>query len=285
MPIARFAAATRMVAAREEILEAQMSPAVFRVCDDIARELLTFPDVGEPDVAKLLNPLILMTVLFVKTRMDLSVGHEPAIAYLFDEPNRSPSKGKKRMPVAAVPSRQRDHFERGLQNDYASFIGSGLPGTSIEVSDIASGRADVVVSLHGTRIAIEVKREDADASHDALHAAYAGQATEYSNTNVRIGFLLVIDMSRGDGIGGHLTEKFTVRSVTKGTDAEPRGLIIAVVPGRRRRPSAVRIAAPVAHSAGSALDAPSSRETNGGRRNKAGSVVWGRSPPLSPRRS
>jgi len=86
----------------------------------------------------------------------------------------------------------------------------------------------------------EVKREDADASHDALLRRYGAQATEYSNTSARIGFLLVLDRSRADGSAGHIEEKVAVRTVRKSGDREDRMLIIIVMPGRRKRPSSMR---------------------------------------------
>ena len=109
----------------------------------------------------------------------------------------------------------------------------------LEVSDVAAGRADILVDLYRTRLVIEVKHEDADASYDALLQKYGSQATEYSNTSARIGFLLVLDRSRADGSAGHIEEKVAVRVVRKPGDTEDRLLVIVVMPGRRKRPSSL----------------------------------------------
>jgi hypothetical protein len=109
----------------------------------------------------------------------------------------------------------------------------------LEVSDIAAGRADILVELNRTRLVIEVKREDADASYDALLRRYGSQAAEYSNTSARLGFLLVLDRSRADGSAGHIEEKVAVRTVRKTGDTEDRMLVIVVMPGRRKRPSSM----------------------------------------------
>ncbi|MBX6382452.1 MAG: hypothetical protein IRZ07_05675 [Microbispora sp.] len=95
------------------------------------------------------------------------------------------------------------------------------------------------MTLHKTRLVIEVKREDTDASHDALCRKYGAQATEYTNTSAHISFLLVLDRSRPDGSAGYIEDKVSVQVVPKPCDSVPRMLVIVVMPGRRKRPSAM----------------------------------------------
>ena len=183
--------------------------------------------------------------------MDMTRGHDPTGSYLFADAERVAALARANVAEAAVGSTAeasrnpkggdlRDHFERALQLDCMRAIHPVLGRTAhLEVSDIAAGRADILVEMHRTRLVIEVKREDADASHDALARKYGPQATEYSNTSARIGFLLVLDRSRPDGSAGYIGEKVAVRLVRKLRDDEDRMLIIIVMPGRRRRPSSL----------------------------------------------
>lgn len=147
---------------------------------------------------------------------------------------------KAEKPAKATP--ERDHFERTLQLDCANFLRVSLASAvRLEQSDVAGGRADIVVEHLGVRLVIEVKREDGDASHEGLRARYGAQASEYSNTNARIGFMLVLDRSRTDGTAGDIEEKFSVQTVTKAGDKEPRTLVLAVMPGKRKRPSELQL--------------------------------------------
>ena len=107
----------------------------------------------------------------------------------------------------------------------------------LEISDVAGGRADILVMHRRISIVIEVKREDRDASHLALRDRYGPQATEYSNTGARIGFLLVLDRSGRDGSSGHIGEKVSVQTVLKAGDGISRTLVIVIMPGRRKTPS------------------------------------------------
>lgn len=154
-----------------------------------------------------------------------------------------PKKTKK--PEAgklAKATPERDQFERNLQLDFANFLRVPLASAvRVEQSDVAGGRADIVVDHLGVRLVIEVKREDEDASHERLRTRYGAQASEYSNTNARIGFLLVLDRSRTDGTSGDIEEKFSVQTVTKAGDKEPRTLVLAVMPGKRKRPSELQL--------------------------------------------
>ena len=238
-------AALRMATDYLRVLRSQLSPPVEDICERLASGLSGFADYRKPKVQEFFNTLIWLTVAFLDSRMNTMVGQDRAMSYLFDEP-KPPSSRPARGGAAGgktpgKPKVEADHFERAIQNDYASFLRAVMPTTKVEVNNISGGRADVTVTANGIVIVVEVKREDKDCSHEALRAAYAGQATEYTNTNVRLGILLVLDMSRTDGTAGHLLGKFSVKSVTKVGEDEPVGMVIAVLPGRRKRPSAIRI--------------------------------------------
>jgi hypothetical protein len=129
--------------------------------------------------------------------------------------------------------------------------------TLVQVEDFASQGRLVPNELRRTRLVIEVKREDRDASPEALRIAYGAQATEYSNTSARIGFLLVLDRSDRDGTSGHIESKVTVSTVLKPGDTEPRTLVVIVMPGRKKRPSQLVIREDKPTSSGENGDAAS----------------------------
>jgi hypothetical protein len=116
------------------------------------------------------------------------------------------------------------------------FLKTGMLSVKVEESDIAGGRADIIVSWGKLCLVVEVKREDGDASFAALRSAYGAQATEYPNVNVRVSFLLVLDRTR-DGTAGHITDKVNVQTVLKKGDSKARLLVIVSVPAMRKRPS------------------------------------------------
>jgi hypothetical protein len=172
-----------------------------------------------------------MLLRLVEYRMDVTVGHDYTGGYLFKDTERTAYYGR-------TAGDKRDQFEKALQLDCMHrlhvFFGQAA---KIEPSDIASGRADIAIETNGIRFSIEVKHEESDASHVALVRKYGGQSTEYFNTNIRVGFLFVLDRSRADGTAGHLRDKFSVHEVRKDGEAEPRLLIVMTMPGKRKRPS------------------------------------------------
>lgn len=205
---------------------------------------------------------------FLEYRMDTTRANDPSGAYLFADTERVPTEKAAPQDTGAGKAGgggdKRDFFEKQLQIDCMRFLNSGLGNCAkLEPIDIAGGRADIKVERHLMRVTIEVKREDRDASHEALRKRFGAQATEYSNTSARIGFLLVLDRSRKDGTAGHIEDKVDVTTIPKSGDKEPRTLIIVVMPGRRKTPSQLVLhedeSPPVAQAAdpaGGAVPAP-----------------------------
>jgi hypothetical protein len=249
------------------------SPKENRILASLITKLERSKDYADERTKSLVNAVLAALLRFFVHRLDSTRANDPGSYYLFASTERlatpstpasalapvptapaaptAPSaikaaKTKKATePKAAKPAKatpERDHFERALQLDCASFLRVSLASTvRLEQSDVAGGRADIVVEHLGVRLVIEVKREDGDASHEGLRARYGAQASEYSNTNARIGFMLVLDRSRTDGTSGDIEEKFDVQTVTKAGDEEPRMLVLAVMPGKRKRPSELRL--------------------------------------------
>lgn len=116
---------------------------------------------------------------------------------------------------------------------------AGLLQAKVEVADESSGGADIVMRSGRVEIVVEVKREDSDIGFESLRAKYAVQATEYSNTNVGFGFLLVLDRIRTDGSAGNSEDELAVTSVLKQGSTVPRALVMATVPALRKTPSSL----------------------------------------------
>ncbi len=113
-------------------------------------------------------------------------------------------------------------------------------GCSIEVSNVAAGRVDVQFVHDGDRLVTEVNRENHDCSFDALTKSYASQASEHQNTNIRLGFLLVLDQTQPHRKGiPHLNDLVFPRKLVRSGETEPRWVIIVKVPGRRLVPSSL----------------------------------------------
>jgi hypothetical protein len=217
-------------------------------------------DYADGRIARAVDAVMVVLFVFLEHCMTMTKGNDREVGYLFAQGERKP-KAKKgaAKPTPATPAtpsqdekdqeekdKQRDQFEKDLQMHCHRFLKAGSLDAEVEVSDITGGRADILVTSGKVKLVIEVKREDQDATFPALKAAYAAQATEYSNTNARIGFLLVLDRTRTDGTAGDIQEKVEVATVTKEGDTVPRTLVMISVPAKRKRPSELKLPAKAA---------------------------------------
>lgn len=121
--------------------------------------------------------------------------------------------------------------------------GNGLNGIlDIEVGHIAAGRIDVRFTFGTDRIVTEVKRDEAPFRTGALDK-HLNQAGAYQVSNVRLGVLLVLDLSDKSAGQGRSFERsvwVTPKPVLEDGDL-PRDIVVAVVPGNRpRRPSELK---------------------------------------------
>jgi hypothetical protein len=222
-------------------------------------------DYADERIAQVVDAVLLNLFLFLELCMNMTKGNDREVGYLFAQDERKPRAKKeagKATPAASGQDqknqeqngRQRDQFEKDLQMHCYRFLRAGGLNAKVEVSDVTGGRADIQVTAGKVELVIEVKREDQDATFPALQAAYAAQATEYSNTNARIGFLLVLDRTRTDGTAGDIQEKVKVTTVTKAGDTVPRTLVMISVPAKRKRPSELKL--PTKAPAGAAAEQP-----------------------------
>ncbi len=168
---------------------------------------------------KLFDAVLFFTVRFLACRLDVSRKHDRTISYLFERDNS-------KLPL-----------ESELQIDYYRFMFAVLSGTEIEVENIGGGRADVKFSYHGERLIAEIKRETKDCSFEAVEGAYAAQTTEYQNINIRLGFLLVLDLTEKREGTPHISALVKSSVVIRKGEDDSRLLVTVKVPGRRRLPS------------------------------------------------
>lgn len=175
---------------------------------------------NNPRSTRLFGTILLWTVRFLKNRLDLTQKDDPSVSYLFEREDGS------------IPT------ESDLQADYFRWLCTQSASGEIEASNIGGGRADVVLKETGERIVIEIKREEADSSFEALASAYAAQSTDYQNTSIRFGFLLVLDLTTTNSEGTpHIRSLVHTQDVKRTKEDFIRKLVIVKVPGRRMRPS------------------------------------------------
>lgn len=135
-----------------------------------------------------------------------------------------------------------DAREWDLQADLREWLRGNFRHGEVrtEISGIATGRADIYVSFGGTRFILELKKEESNASPAGLHK-YLGQAVAYQATNVRLGFLGVLDLTRTPGYTiPHLEENVWVEEVRPDSEARTRHIVVFRVTGNLSRPSSIR---------------------------------------------
>jgi hypothetical protein len=169
---------------------------------------------------RLFDTVLLWTVRFVYTRLEVMQKDDPTVAYLFERTDGTLA------------------HEDDLQADYFRWLSTNAAGTDLEPTNLGGGRGDLKLKSSGERLVIEVKREMSDSSFDTIAASYAAQSTDYQNVSIRLGFLLVLDLVASNSEGTpHITTLFESRAIRRTGELVPRSITIVKVPGRRKRPS------------------------------------------------
>jgi hypothetical protein len=195
-------------------------PVIQRLLDEVSRLLQENEDYAG-DVRANFDALTLQILMFCSSRLDANkstLGERGA--YRFD-PNAT---------------------EWDLQNDLYNFLIGNFPFGDLraEVSDLAVGRADIYVTFGGPRFVLELKKEEDNATRDSLRQ-YLGQTTAYQVTNIRLGFLGVLDMTRSIGMAPHhLSESVWVEEHYVPGAALPRHVVVFRVAGNLPIPSSVQ---------------------------------------------
>ncbi|MFO1879640.1 hypothetical protein QOT71_15485 [Pseudomonas aeruginosa] len=175
---------------------------------------------GNENGRVLFNAAIAWLTRFVHHRLEVARRDDPGGSYLFERDDGS------------LP------HEDELQEDFFRWLTTNAAGSDLEPTNLGSGRADIRMKSGPERLVIEVKREEKDASFDALATSYAAQTTDYQNVSIRLGVLLVLDLATPNRQGTpHVTSLFSVVQIQRPSEDEPRLVLIVKVPGRRRSPS------------------------------------------------
>ncbi|MEM8502228.1 MAG: hypothetical protein AAF716_03640 [Cyanobacteria bacterium P01_D01_bin.1] len=199
-----------------------VSPVLERILERILSLASRIKDYEAPRVKESFNLLLLHTLRFLESRMDMTKKNNPRVGYLL--------KGKEE---DSLPK------ERKLQEDYHDYMFGNIVCGDIksEVSDVSSGRVDVYFSFGAIHFTAEVKRDQKDCSFEALRKKYLGQAAEYQNTNVKLGFLLVLDLTEKSHGGNSIEDNINVEILTSPNGFTERLVVVVRVPGNRKVPS------------------------------------------------
>ena len=208
---------------------------------------------GHPDYAGnengrvLFNAAVAWLTRFVHHRLEVTRRDDPGGAYLFERDDGS------------LP------HEDELQEDFYRWLTTNAAGSDLEPTNLGSGRADIRMKSGPERLVIEVKREEKDASFDALETSYAAQTTDYQNVSIRLGVLLVLDLATPNRQGTpHLTSLFSVATIRRPNEDEARMMLVVKIPGRRRAPSELT---KLAKSASRSKGATASRKSSATKAN------------------
>lgn len=177
--------------------------------------------------------LVYQTVLFFKSRLDL---------------NKTSLLGKRRRngePVYDYRQRpeedQHQPLEEDLQLDFRGWLDSGPlhHAISAEPIDLALGRGDIIVRFDTLRYLAEIKKDGDNNSRRYIETTYLTQTSEYGNTNVPFGLLLVLDLTPKIASGGtlRLDELIWVATHRPTGATVDRKVVVCIMPGNRLPPS------------------------------------------------
>lgn len=173
-----------------------------------------------PHARRLFDAVLMWVVRFLFNRLEMTKADDPTIEYLFQRADGTDVK------------------EDALQDDFFRWLTTNAAGSDLEPTNLGGGRADVRLKSSSERVVIEVKRELEDSSFDSLAVSYQAQTTDYQNVSVRLGFLLVLDLSNNTNEGTpHIRSLVQTRLVQRSAEDHHRLLVIVKVPGNRKRPS------------------------------------------------
>lgn len=203
-----------------------------RILDEIWSRLRACPDFhGAVEAA--FKDLVELTVRFVADRQDMT---------------RETAGARGRYLFAWAENEQPPH-EKALQADYRDFLAGSIFGARLQVEarDIGGGRVDVRVGLDGFQFVAEIKRAFDDTGRDGARK-YLGQTATYLGTNVRLGLLLVLDLTPKPTGTPALENNIWVEAVSIAQDpSDLRHVVVFRVAGNRVDPSATAAPAAGAH--------------------------------------
>ncbi|MGH0218506.1 hypothetical protein NKY68_00270 [Sinorhizobium meliloti] len=158
-------------------------------------------------------------LLFMEHRLDATAAQDPTGAYLFHRVGEPKP------------------LEKKLQSDLLAFLHRGKMPAGDEIRGVAGGRADIEVKMDRHRFIVEVKRELSDGSFDAIMQSYGGQAKTYQATNVKLGFLFVLNLSKNVQSTPDIENCVQIKRGMLFDDGIDRGMVLLRMPGNRIPPS------------------------------------------------
>lgn len=169
--------------------------------------------------------LLYQSIIFLESRMNFTQMDSKRVSYLYQNQN---------LPLPK---------EVALQDDFHDFLIGNLydANISVEKSNVAGGRVDVSVSFSSFNFSVEIKRDSKDCSFEAIRSKYLGQAAEYLGTDVKLGFLMVLDLTDKSSGMNSIESNVKVEIVKKDNDPIERAIVVIVVPGNRKTPSKIKI--------------------------------------------
>lgn len=148
--------------------------------------------------------------------------------------------GEGRTYLRRLKSTDTKPLEKELGRDLRDFLGGLGLRVELEVSNVGAGRVDVAWRPHSELITIELKRDWADPSWDAVADKYLEQAVSYQVSGPPVNFFMVLDLTdKPHGLAA-LPACVDVRTVPgPAGDPRPRTLIMIRVQGNKRDPSSL----------------------------------------------
>lgn len=194
------------------------NPVIQRLLTEITSKLEACQDyIG--NVREHFNELLAQVFTFCKTRQD---------------------GGSKELRDRGSYLRNPDATEFDLQQDLWQWLAGNYRECEIldEVEGIGTGRADLFAAFGGHRFVLEMKRHHGHLDRAAAKK-YCNQAATYQNTNVKLGFLGVLELSNRFGPPPSLEECIWHESVLPENSSIVRHLIVFRVPGNLNTPSSM----------------------------------------------
>jgi len=216
--------AAELASAMEQSLvtsAAHASENIMRILGDIGIRFKDLPDFNGPARDRFLM-ICLKLLKFLEHRLDATAGQDPTGAYLFYKPDADPP------------------LEKKLQADLLSFLKAGAMPVGDEIRGVGGGRADIEVKIDRHRFIVEVKRELVDATVENLLESYGPQTKSYQATNVKMGFLFVLDLAKAKQGTPDIERCISIHRGDIFSDGVDRGIITLKMPGNRLSPSATK---------------------------------------------
>lgn len=205
------------------VSEKEINPILERLLIEIFNKVESNSSYNIERVRKGFHILVNQLISFLESRMNGTLKDNKRLAYLFKN---------EQLPLEVT-----------LQDDLHEYLYGNLINANVEVekSNIASGRVDVNVSFGAFNFPIEIKRDSRDCSFEAIRSKYLGQGAEYLNTNVKLGFLMILDLTDKPYGMRSIESNVKVEILNKTNEASERAIVVIVIPGNRITPSLVRI--------------------------------------------